>query len=143
MSLKGLTESEIEELQEIFNLVDTDQGGSISQEEVTELLHTLGIKATQDEVDVMIREVDNNSDGEIQFEEFAAVMSRKISLYYTIDQVKDAFRAFSHNAPENCIRKRDIITALVGYGAEKLSKEQALELVNDVSTRHTMNALLI
>lgn len=68
MSAKGLNEAEVEELREIFNLVDTDQGGSISQEEVTELLHTLGIKATQEEVDVMIKEVDNNSDGEIQFE---------------------------------------------------------------------------
>lgn len=45
----GITQAEVDELQEIFNLVDTDRGGSIEPEEVTNLLNTLGIKTTQEE----------------------------------------------------------------------------------------------
>src|SRR5690349_18655100 len=45
----GITQAEIDELQEIFNLVDTDRGGSIEPSEVTNLLNTLGIKTTQEE----------------------------------------------------------------------------------------------
>lgn len=45
----GVTQAEIDELQEIFNLVDTDRGGSIEPEEITSLLNTLGIKTTQEE----------------------------------------------------------------------------------------------
>lgn len=45
---------------------------------------------------MMITEIDQNNDGEIQFEEFVAVMSRKVNASYTPDQVKAAFKVFVH-----------------------------------------------
>jgi calmodulin len=53
---------------EIFNLVDRDGGGSISKEELGQLMETLGIHASPDEIDLMVNEIDKNNDGEIQFE---------------------------------------------------------------------------
>jgi len=52
-----LSPEEIAEFQEIFNLVDRDGGGSITKEELGELMDTLGIDASPEEVDLMIREV--------------------------------------------------------------------------------------
>lgn len=52
-----LTEEEISEFREIFNLVDKDGGGSITGEELGELMDTLGIEASPEEIDAMIREV--------------------------------------------------------------------------------------
>ena len=43
---KNLTEEEIAEFREIFNLVDKDGGGSISKEELGELMDTLVNKLT-------------------------------------------------------------------------------------------------
>ena len=40
-------------------------GGSISNEELGELMDTLGINATQEEIDLMINEIDQDSNGEI------------------------------------------------------------------------------
>jgi len=40
-------------------------------------MDTLGIDATPEEIDLMINEIDQDSNGEIDFEEFVAVMSRK------------------------------------------------------------------
>lgn len=54
---------------EIFNLVDRDKGGSISKSELAQLMDTLQINASQQEIDLMIGEIDANNDGEIQFEE--------------------------------------------------------------------------
>ena len=45
----------------------------------------------------MIMEIDKNNDGEIQFEEFVAVMSRKVQATYTSEEVKNAFKV-SDNA---------------------------------------------
>jgi len=52
-----LSPEEVAEFQEIFNLVDRDGGGSITKEELGELMDTLGIDASPEEVDLMIREV--------------------------------------------------------------------------------------
>ena len=38
-----LTEEERQEFREIFNLVDKDKGGSISNQELEELMETLGL----------------------------------------------------------------------------------------------------
>ena len=54
-----LTEEEISEFREIFNLVDKDGGGSITGEELGELMDTLGIEASPEEIDAMIREVNH------------------------------------------------------------------------------------
>ena len=46
-----LTPEELAEFREIFNLVDKDGGGTISKEELGELMETLGIDATPEEID--------------------------------------------------------------------------------------------
>lgn len=40
-------------------------------------MDTLGIDATPEEIELMINEIDQDNNGEIDFEEFVAVMSRK------------------------------------------------------------------
>lgn len=85
--LDELSEEHLQEFREIFNLVDKDGGGSISAEEVGgrcgvalgsvvdksffqlgELMDTLGIGATQEEVNIMVNEIDQDGNGEIDFE---------------------------------------------------------------------------
>ena len=67
--IKTLTDDEIVELREIFNLVDEDRGGTISENELKHLLTTVGIQATETEIDKMVTEmmadVDVNGDGVI------------------------------------------------------------------------------
>jgi len=47
MTSVTLTETEVNEFREIFNLVDKDGGGTISKDELADLMDTLGINATQ------------------------------------------------------------------------------------------------
>jgi len=89
-----LSDDELAEFREIFNLVDRDGGGTITKEELGELMDTLGIDATPEEIDLMINEIDTDNNGEIDFEEFVAVMSRKVNATYSSEQVKNAFKVF-------------------------------------------------
>lgn len=82
-----MTKKENAEFREIFNLVDRNGSGLISKDELTELMHSLGIEATQDEVSAMIKEIDEDLNDEIDFEEFSKVMSRKINSQFTQEQV--------------------------------------------------------
>jgi len=128
----ALTKEEEREFKEIFNLVDKDHGGSISKVELGQLMETLAISASQQEIDMMVSEIDKNNDGEIQFEEFVAVMSRKVQASYTADEVKAAFKVFENGAPPGYIKVDTLERALKTYGSDRLSKEQVQELLNQV-----------
>eukprot|EP00640_Fibrocapsa_japonica_P006837 CAMPEP_0113941546 /NCGR_PEP_ID=MMETSP1339-20121228/7439_1 /TAXON_ID=94617 /ORGANISM="Fibrocapsa japonica" /LENGTH=158 /DNA_ID=CAMNT_0000945721 /DNA_START=111 /DNA_END=587 /DNA_ORIENTATION=+ /assembly_acc=CAM_ASM_000762 len=128
----NLSEEELQEFREIFNLVDRDGGGTITKEELGELMDTLGIDASPEEIDLMINEIDQDNNGEIDFQEFVAVMSRKVNATYTSDQVKNAFKVFEGNSAPGYIKVDALLKALMTYGSEKLSEEQAKELVSQL-----------
>ena len=127
-----LTEEEIAEFREIFSLVDKDGGGTISKDELGELMDTLGIDASPEDIDYMIAEIDQDGTGEINFEEFVTVMSRKVNATYTSDQVKRAFKLFEAGGPAGYVKAETLKRALCTYGSEKLSEEQANDLVNQL-----------
>lgn len=54
--------------------MDEDKGGSISPQELGSLMETLGLKPNQEELDAMIREIDEDGNGEIEFDEFVQVV---------------------------------------------------------------------
>lgn len=130
--MEDLSEEEINEFREIFNLVDKDGGGSISKAELSELLDTLGIDATPEEVDLMISEIDSDGNGDIDFEEFVAVMSRKVSATYTSEQVKQSFKVFEGQCPPGFVKAEALMKALCTYGTEHLSEDQARDLVSQL-----------
>ena len=99
MSSLHLTPLELAQFTEIFQLVDTDHGGTITKSEFTNLLHTLRVQVTPDEIEAMMSEIDNNDDGEIDFEEFITIMSKKVAAKYTSQQVKAAFMTLASLAP--------------------------------------------
>jgi calmodulin len=128
-----LSEQDLQEFREVFNLVDTDRGGSISSEELGRLMETLGIKTTKEELDLMISEIDENGNGDIDFDEFVMVMSRKVQADYTGNEVKSAFRLFVREAgPLGTIFGRDLEQALTLYGKDRLSPEDARSLVSQL-----------
>ena len=124
-----LTPAELAEFREIFNLVDKDGGGTISKTELGELMDTLGIDATPEEIDLMISEIDNDNDGTIDFDEFVAVMSRNVSATSSAEQLRGAFKVFEGAAPSGHIKVETLVRALTTDGSDKLSEDQARDLV--------------
>merc|ERR1719453_2043921 len=128
----NLSEEDLQEFREIFNLVDTDRGGSIGTEELARLMETLGIRTTPEELKLMVSEIDENGNGEIDFDEFVQVMCRKVNTEYTAEEVRKAFKVFSGSAPDGSIRVKELEKALQVYGREKLSAEEAKNLVAQI-----------
>jgi uncharacterized protein YhbP (UPF0306 family) len=60
-------------LREMFELYDDDGSGGIDQLELRALMAQLGIDLTDDELSAMIAEADVDGDGDIDYEEFAAL----------------------------------------------------------------------
>merc|ERR1711879_1061613 len=101
-------------------------------EELGNLMQTLRIHTTQEELKMMVSEIDENGNGEIDFDEFVQVMCRKVNTEYSAEEVRKAFKVFAGNAPEGYIRVKDLERALQVYGREKLTAEEAKNLVAQI-----------
>mmetsp|Transcript_41334 Transcript_41334/g.62977 ORF Transcript_41334/g.62977 Transcript_41334/m.62977 type:complete len:174 (+) Transcript_41334:1201-1722(+) len=64
-------------LQTAFKMFDKDGGGSISIDEIKQVL-SFGKSLDEKVVEEIIKQVDENGDGEISFEEFAQMMLKNI-----------------------------------------------------------------
>lgn len=73
-----------------------------------------------------------DGNGDIDFEEFVAVMSRKVNATYTSDQVKSAFKVFEGSAPSGYVKADTLIRAICTYGVEKLTEDQAADLISQL-----------
>ncbi|MCJ1416877.1 hypothetical protein MMC32_003216 [Xylographa parallela] len=64
-------------IKEAFKVFDRDNNGFISAAELRHVMTSIGEKLTDDEVDEMIREADQDGDGRIDYNEFVQLMMQK------------------------------------------------------------------
>eukprot|EP00490_Sorites_sp_Unknown_P002626 CAMPEP_0114657422 /NCGR_PEP_ID=MMETSP0191-20121206/13918_1 /TAXON_ID=126664 /ORGANISM="Sorites sp." /LENGTH=118 /DNA_ID=CAMNT_0001876801 /DNA_START=308 /DNA_END=664 /DNA_ORIENTATION=- len=62
------------ELKQAFDVFDIDGNGDISAEELANIMKALGENLNKDDIEFMMKSVDTNSDGTIDFTEFKAMM---------------------------------------------------------------------
>jgi len=66
-----------DEMREAFKVFDKDNNGFISPQELRSVMFKLGEKLSDDEIAEMIREADANGDGQVDYNEFVAMMRGK------------------------------------------------------------------
>jgi len=90
----GLSQEEIEELQEAFNLFDTDGSGTIDSAELRQAMESLGYKQKNKMVYQMI---ENMKQKEINFDQFLDMMTARISDGDNREDIMKVFRLFDAN----------------------------------------------
>ena len=75
--MAGLSEGAIEKLKQDFNMFDVDGDGTISTEELSNILKSFGDEVTDAAVSEVIKEFDVDGNGEIDFNEFLIMMASK------------------------------------------------------------------
>merc|ERR1712159_87355 len=73
---KKIKDEVLAEYREVFATFDIDGGGSIDTSELGNVMRSLGLNPTRDDVIEMVAEVDVNGDGEIDFDEFCTMMEK-------------------------------------------------------------------
>ena len=91
-----LTEEQTAEFREAFALFDKDGDGTISTKELGTVMNSLGQKPTIAELETMIKEVDIDGNGEIDFEEFLTMMAKKLKETDLEEDIREAFRVFDN-----------------------------------------------
>lgn len=127
----------IQELHELFSLVAKDLS-YISTNELSELMKTVGMPQTESQLREIIREVDVDGNGIIDFDEFVGVMTRKVNSVHGPEEVKHAFSVFRQaGTPVGKVRVSDIQSALMLFGTVKCTASEATQLVSTLGLAPT------
>ncbi|XP_033730289.1 calmodulin-like, partial [Pecten maximus] len=91
-------------------------------------MRALGQNPTSQHVRSIIAEVDKDNDGEIDFEEFVSMMSKKWrDLEKEEEEIKKAFKVFDRNG-DGMIEMRELKAVLTGLG-ERMTEEEFQDLM--------------
>ena len=91
-----IPEDKIAEYKEAFDMFDKDGSGTISVNEIVKIMKNFGYPIKKSEAQKMISDIDDNSDGEIDFEEFVTLMEKQVNYVEETDEelVLRAFKSF-------------------------------------------------
>ena len=95
--VENLSEEKITEFRAAFELFDKDRDGKITTKEVGTLMRNLGQNASEEELKQMIREVDLDGNGTIDFKEFLCLMVKKMKGTDTEEELIEAFKVFDRD----------------------------------------------
>ena len=97
-SIPGLSEQDIDQLKEVFDVLDKDGNGILAPHEIRAWLIKSGFKATKETVYDIIAEYDEDEKGGLQFGEFLRLMVRgSPNSYETKEEIMKIFKKFDKN----------------------------------------------
>lgn len=82
------------ELRDAFDLFDRDKSGAISLSELKQVLIALNFNPTEHLLRKVMKEMDSNRNGSVEFNEFVKVMGNIYQRKFTDDEMQRAFRCF-------------------------------------------------
>ncbi|KAL7465256.1 hypothetical protein ACHAXS_005584 [Conticribra weissflogii] len=133
MAKHGLSEDEVADLKEAFNMFDIDGDGTITLVELKEVMKSLGQNPTDRELRQMIESVDDNGDHEIDFQEFLILMSSKKGNNDDPDkELRDAFRVFDEDG-NGTISRAELKKLMKNLG-QALSDAELDAMMDEVDT---------
>ena len=124
-----ITDEQRKDLQDIFDQFDKDKDGKISGKELSNAMVSMGQNPTEEEINEMVREVDLNQDGKIDFDEFMILMTKSSPDTQTEEEVINAFRVFDKEG-NGLIASSELKHIMMTIG-DKMSEEEAAEMVNE------------
>ena len=110
-----MTEELIQDFRDAFKTFDTDEDGYLSFKELGDLLISLGVPVTKEELTEMTNEIDIEGNGTIDFKEFILLMARKMRDYDNEDEYIEAFRIFDKDK-KDLISKENLKEAMTIIG---------------------------
>ena len=126
---KELSETQIEEFREAFLLFDKNGDGTITTVELGTAMRSLGQNPTEEELQEMINEVDEDGGGSIDFTEFLTMMVKKMKDTDTEDDIREAFRVFDKDG-NGFISVQELRHVMTNLG-EKLTDDEVDEMIRE------------
>ena len=127
-----LTEEQVAEFGEAFQLFDKDDSGVISTKQLGTVFRSLGVNPSEAELNDMINEVDSDGNGTVDFPEFLTMMSRKMKDTDSEEEMIEAFKCFDKDG--RGFISADTLQHVMCNLGDKLTDEEIDEMVKEAPT---------
>eukprot|EP00747_Dinoflagellata_sp_TGD_P213251 gnl/TRDRNA2_/TRDRNA2_86234_c0_seq2.p1 gnl/TRDRNA2_/TRDRNA2_86234_c0~~gnl/TRDRNA2_/TRDRNA2_86234_c0_seq2.p1 ORF type:complete len:171 (+),score=54.08 gnl/TRDRNA2_/TRDRNA2_86234_c0_seq2:105-617(+) len=130
----GLTEDEIDEIREAFNLFDTDGSGQIDPRELKAAMQSLGFETKNPTIYQMIADLDSDGHGgPIDFEEFLDAITQKLGDKETRDGISKIFSLFDDDKTGTISLKN--LKRVAKELGETMSEEELREMIERADSK--------
>ena len=127
--MENLSEEKIAEFRAAFELFDRDRDGTITTKELGTVMKNLGQNLSETELEEMIKQVDLDGNGTIDFKEFLGLMVRKMKDTDTEEELLEAFKVFDRDS-NGFITSHELRHVMTSLG-ESLTPEEIEEMIKE------------
>lgn len=125
--IKGYSEDKLVELRAAFDLFDDDGDGKIDPIELGKAIEKMGKKVSEEDLKEMIKEVDTDYNGTIEFNEFVTLVETKMKDNDSEEEIFEAFKIFDKKG-NGYVAKNDIKNVMTSLH-EPLTQEELDEIM--------------
>ncbi|GFO13900.1 calmodulin [Plakobranchus ocellatus] len=122
------------EIRELFRIFDKNHDNTISSGELGKMLRCMGMDVTEAEVATIMKELDKNGNGKIEYKEFKAFMQEEMKRSEESPQeqekaIRMAFKVFDQNG-DGVIDARELRSAMKNLG-EPLTDRELTDMMKE------------
>lgn len=118
-------QTQVQEFKEAFNMIDQDRDGFISQEDLKDMLASLGQMMSDSELEAMIKE----APGAINFTMFLTLMGEKLNGTDPEEVIRNAFKCFDPSG--DGVINEDTMRELLMSMGERFTEEECDDMFNE------------
>ncbi|XP_068146530.1 calmodulin-beta [Drosophila tropicalis] len=132
--MEDLRPDEMVWIAEAFKILKKDSEGSVTTRELANIMRSLGCHPTDGELQSMVNEVDYDGNGSIEFEEFSAMILRKLRATNNEDELREAFRIYDRDN-NGFIQPGELKYILTALGV-KITDDEVEEMIREYDFDH-------
>jgi Ca2+-binding EF-hand superfamily protein len=135
----GLSNDEVEEIRQAFDLFDTNQTGKIDPAELKAAMQSLGFDSKNPTIFQLIADLDtpdNNKNGGIDFENFVEAINNKLGDKETKEGIERIFNLFIDDPNQNTINLNSLRRIARELG-EQMSSDELKDMLERASSNGT------
>ncbi|CAI9729746.1 squidulin-like [Octopus vulgaris] len=125
-----LKAKQLEEIKEAFQMFDIDHDGQITSNELKAVMKSLGQTPSEQDLEEMIREVDTDGNGTIEYPEFVEMMARQMGPPDAEREMKEAFKVFDKDG-NGLITATELRQVMLSFSEEKLTEGELEDMMKE------------
>ncbi|XP_013875738.1 caltractin [Austrofundulus limnaeus] len=128
-STLDLTEEQMQEVREAFDLFDTDGTGTIDVKELKVAMRALGFEPKKEEIKMVVSQFVKGGSGTVRFDEFLSIMAQKMNDKDSKEEILKAFRLFDDDCTGKITFKN--LKRVAKELGENLTDDELQEMIDE------------